>query len=130
MISIRTNAQPDGIGIAIGSRVSPRPTHHPGTLRDPAGFPLPVPAVAAGGSGNGWDGPSGDADDEGGDILYGAKAVADYLFPREPNRDRARRRVYTLADYYIKRGEPAGFFKLKSAVCLSKSQWRRFHGLG
>jgi hypothetical protein len=65
-----------------------------------------------------------------GDIIYGGRAIADFIFPEEPKRDRARRRVFNLAAYHFARKEKAGFFKLKGALCLSKKQWRRFHGLG
>jgi hypothetical protein len=60
-----------------------------------------------------------------GDIIYGAIAIASYLFG-EANKT-TRRRVYSLWTHY---GETAGFFKLKGALCLSKSRWARFHGEG
>ena len=63
-----------------------------------------------------------------GDILYGAKAIARYIFGDDSNR--SRRRVFNLWAHYQHRKERAGFIKLKGAVCLSKSQWRAFHGLG
>ncbi len=62
-----------------------------------------------------------------GDIIYGARAIARYLFDDDGNS--ARRRVYTLWAHYHARGERAGLFKLKGALCLSKSQWQAFHGL-
>jgi hypothetical protein len=65
---------------------------------------------------------------EGGDVIYGAKAIAGYLFADQSNR--ARRRVFGLWAHYSKRKERAGFFKLKGALCLSKKQWLAFHGLG
>jgi hypothetical protein len=63
-----------------------------------------------------------------GDILYGARAIAGYLFADDSNR--ARRRVFNLWTFHRDREEQAGFFKLKGALCLSKSQWLAFHGLG
>ncbi len=63
-----------------------------------------------------------------GDIIYGAKAIAHFLFDDEGNR--SRRRVFNLWSHYRDRNERAGFFKLKGALCLSKSQWQEFHGLG
>ena len=62
-----------------------------------------------------------------GDIIYGAKAIALYLFGADDTR--TRRRVFNLWCHYRDRKEKAGFFKLKGALCLSKSQWRQFHGL-
>jgi len=63
-----------------------------------------------------------------GDVLYGGLAVARWMFPdEEPGR--ARRRVFHLWAYHNARKERAGFFKLKGALCLSKSQWLAFHGL-
>jgi hypothetical protein len=63
-----------------------------------------------------------------GDIIYGARAIARFIFGEDGNR--ARRRVFNLWAHYQGRDEAAGFFKLKGAVCLSKSKWTRFHGLG
>lgn len=63
------------------------------------------------------------------DILYGARAIAAYLFPDEDPK-RARRRIFHLWAYHRDRSEAAGFFKLKGALCLSKAQWLAFHGLG
>lgn len=60
-----------------------------------------------------------------GDIIYGALAIALYLFGEATKT--TRRRVYNLGDHY---GERAGFLKLKGALCLSKSRWARFHGQG
>jgi hypothetical protein len=67
----------------------------------------------------------------GGDILYGAHAIAMYLFPDDYENEprRTRRRVFNLWTYYRDRRAKAGFFKLKGALCLSKTQWRAFHGL-
>ncbi len=61
------------------------------------------------------------------DIIYGARAIAGFLFGEDGNR--ARRRVFNLWAHYRDRQERAGFFKLKGALCLSRSQWRGFHGL-
>lgn len=63
-----------------------------------------------------------------GDIIYGARAIARFLFGEDGNT--ARRRVFNLWIHYRDRQERAGFFKLKGALCLSKKQWRDFHGLG
>jgi hypothetical protein len=63
-----------------------------------------------------------------GDIIYGAKAIAFFIFGDDSNR--SRRRVFNLWAHYNARRERAGFFKLKGALCLSKTQWREFHGLG
>jgi len=90
----------------------------------------PAPTALSGGKQPpGAPPPAGSDDDEAGpgDLIYGARAIALYLF--NDDSDRARRRVFHLWDHYRQRKEKAGFFKLKGAVCLSKSQWRRFHGL-
>jgi hypothetical protein len=65
---------------------------------------------------------------EHGDILYGAKAIALFIFGDDG--DRSRRRVFNLWAHYRDRKEAAGFLKLNGAVCLSKSKWTAFHGLG
>ena len=85
--------------------------------------------MAAGGQGGsgGGSGLVGPAPADPGDIIYGAKAIARFLFGEDGNR--ARRRVFNLWAHYRERKERAGFFKLKGALCLSKSQWRGFHGL-
>lgn len=62
-----------------------------------------------------------------GDIIYGAKAIAGYIFGDEGSR--ARRRVFNLWTHYRDREERAGFFKLKGALCLSIAGWKKFHGL-
>jgi hypothetical protein len=64
---------------------------------------------------------------EEGDILYGAKAIARYIFGDDSNR--SRRRVFNLWAHYQHSKQRTGFLKLKGALCLSKSQWRAFHGL-
>jgi hypothetical protein len=64
---------------------------------------------------------------ENADVVYGARAIAGYLFG--DCSVRARRRVFCLAAHYKERDERAGFFKLKGALCLSKKQWLAFHGL-
>lgn len=66
--------------------------------------------------------------EETGDIIYGAKAIALFIFGDDSNR--ARRRVFNLWAHYRDRKESAGFLKLNGAVCLSRRQWRAFHGLG
>ncbi len=88
--------------------------------------PFVIAGGHGGGDGDGGDGPLGGGD--GGDIIYGGKACALFIFGDDSNR--ARRRVFNLWTHYKARKERAGFFKLKGALCLSKSQWRRFHGLG
>lgn len=84
---------------------------------DPA---LPATSAPAGGNGS-----------QAGDIIYGAEAIARFIFDDcdavEPRR--ARRRVYHLWNHYRDRKEAAGFLKLNGALCLSKSKWRKFHGL-
>lgn len=75
-------------------------------------------AAPAGGNGQGGSG----------DIIYGARAIACFLFDDDSNT--ARRRVFNLWAHYRLRNERAGFFKLKGALCLSRSQWLAFHGLG
>lgn len=79
-----------------------------------------IPISAAAGDG-------GSSPPPGADILYGATAIAAYLFGDSGTK--ARRRVFNLWSHYSKRKERAGFFKLKGAVCLSKKQWLAFHGL-
>lgn len=59
-----------------------------------------------------------------GDVLYGARAIAAYIFGADDNR--TRRRVFNLWSHYRDRKEKSGLFKLKGALCLSKSQWRAF----
>jgi hypothetical protein len=61
-----------------------------------------------------------------GDIIYGARAIARFLF--DDDSTCARRRVFNLWAHYRDRQEPTGLFKLKGALCLSKSQWLKFHG--
>ena len=65
--------------------------------------------------------------DDGGDVVYGARAIAVFLFG--DGSDRARRRVFNLWTHYSQRKEKVGFFKLNGALCFSKSLWRKFHGL-
>jgi hypothetical protein len=62
-----------------------------------------------------------------GDIVYGARAIAKFIFSDASNT--ARRRVFNLWAFHQAREERAGFFKMKGGLCLSKSQWRAFHGL-
>ena len=63
-----------------------------------------------------------------GDIVYGARAIARYLFEDDSNR--ARRRVFNLWNHFRDRKERVGFFKLKGALCLSKSEWQAFQDHG
>ncbi|HEX3861121.1 MAG TPA: hypothetical protein VHY35_05460 [Stellaceae bacterium] len=96
--------------------------------------------AAAGGNGDGGEKPprnigtgadeQPDRSDEHGDTIYGARAIAAFIFADNDNPQRARRRVYNLAVHYKARNQNAGFFRLMGALCLSKKQWRRFHGLG
>lgn len=69
--------------------------------------------------------PNGSGDE--GDVVYGGTAIARHLFKDDSKT--ARRRVFHLWTYYRDRKENAGLFKLKGALCLSKSKWRAFHGL-
>ncbi|MEA2992802.1 MAG: hypothetical protein QOD40_1722 [Alphaproteobacteria bacterium] len=85
--------------------------------------PIGGGANATGGSG----GPPSDAGPVRGDIIYGARAIAEFLF--DDGSDTARRRVFGQWAFHHARKERAGFFKMKGALCLSKSQWRKFHGL-
>jgi hypothetical protein len=62
-----------------------------------------------------------------GDIVYGARAIAKFIF--SDARNTARRRVFNLWAFHQERKERAGFFKMKGGLCLSKSQWRAFNGL-
>ncbi len=87
-----------------------------------------APGPLGGGAGPPGSGTRPQPEEMEGDILYGAKAIARYLFGDDGNR--SRRRVFNLWAHYQHRKERAGFIKLKGAVCLSKSQWRAFHGLG
>jgi hypothetical protein len=61
------------------------------------------------------------------DIVYGARAIAKFIFGDASNT--ARRRVFNLWTFHRLRKERAGFFKMKGGLCLSKSQWRAFNGL-
>jgi hypothetical protein len=117
MYSIRNNAHSP-----IGKDHVPARSAEPGGASGGDGFngdkpPINI-AVAA------EDGP-----DDDGDIIYGARAISTFIFGVTDNPCRARRRVFNLAAHYKARNENAGFFKLKGALCLSKKQWRRFHGL-
>ncbi len=59
-----------------------------------------------------------------GDVVYGAREIAKFLFDDDGNK--TRRRVFGLWDHFRHRPETAGFFKLKGALCLSKSRWQAF----
>jgi hypothetical protein len=72
-------------------------------------------------------GPVSSGRDIEGDIVYGARAIAKFIFGDAGNT--ARRRVFNLWAFHQAREERAGFFKMKGGLCLSKSQWRAFHGL-
>jgi hypothetical protein len=98
-------------------------------VRHNAGQRPATQTLSAGGHGGGGDGGGSRLEgDDSGDIIYGAKAIARFLFGDGGNR--ARRRVFNLWAHYSARKEKTGFFKLKGALCLSKTLWRRFHGLG
>jgi hypothetical protein len=86
------------------------------------------PNDASGLSGTVANGSAGTGAADAGDIIYGAKAIAFFIFGDDGNR--SRRRVFNLWAHYSARKERAGFFKLKGALCFSKAQWRAFHGLG
>ena len=109
--------------------------HHARLQRDtatviPPDAVHPLPAAIGGQGGSGDGGPPGRAGGSaprGEIIIYGARKIALELFGEVT--DQARRRVYDLADHYLKRKEAAGFFKLKGALCLYLSVWRKFHGL-
>jgi hypothetical protein len=69
-------------------------------------------------------------DDDGGGIIYGADAIARYIFiDYAANPIRARRRVYNLWKHHQGRNEAAGLFKMNGALCLSTKLWKRFHRL-
>jgi hypothetical protein len=125
MIIHRTNTRANGRAVTAEDRLAVMQRHHEsgkaaGRAKLSANTVAP-PLLPSGGQGG--YGSSGS-----GDIIYGAKAIARFLFGEDDNR--ARRRVFCLWAHYRDRDEPAGFIKLKGAVCLSKSQWRGFHGLG
>jgi hypothetical protein len=121
--SIRSQARP-----ATGDECFEAMRRHnrlaaPTALRNSIGQPTPLAPLPPAGSGA----PPGQAPEEG-DILYGAKAIARYIFGDDSNR--SRRRVFNLWAHYQHSKQPTGFLKLKGALCLSKSRWRGFHGLG
>jgi hypothetical protein len=103
--------------------------HHGRNSRTPSGPKGTPPPIGHGGSevenGRPASPPSGR--DIEGDIVYGARAIAKFIFGDAS--DTARRRVFNLWAFHQQREERAGFFKMKGGVCLSKSQWRTFHGL-
>lgn len=103
----------------------PRPSA--GLCKHMSASRLPLPLASLPPNGGGQP-PGGSGPPIPGDILYGAKAIARFLFGDEDTR--ARRRVFNLWAHYRDRKEAAGFFKLKGALCLSKSRWWQFHGLG
>jgi hypothetical protein len=114
MISYRTNRDARGSAAAEMAGVPPTPTG------DGSSGPR-VPPGAQGAAAASPPAPPA------GDIIYGAKAIARFLFDDDSNR--SRRRVFNLWSHYRDRKEQAGFFKLKGALCLSKSKWMAFHGL-
>jgi hypothetical protein len=75
--------------------------------------------VAGGGNSAGL--PPNDLPPVRGDTVYGAAAIAAFIFGESSKT--ARRRVYALWDFY---GERAGFRKLKGALTLSKRKWQAF----
>ncbi len=93
--------------------------HHGRMVASAPSAPMPAAELPV----NGFDASHADP----GDVIYGARAIARFIFAEDNNR--ARRRVFNLWAHYRDRQERAGFFKLKGALCLSKSQWRGFHGL-
>jgi hypothetical protein len=123
MISHRTNREPSRLpadlhsttsdSFAAMQRLSDQAKAARTQAFQPPHFPKP-PLPPSGG-------------DEGGDVVYGARAIAVFLFGDGSNK--ARRQVFNLWTHYRDRKEQAGFFKLKGALCLCKSLWRKFHGL-
>jgi hypothetical protein len=119
MVIYRSNAARNGAASTPDERLAAVERHHerkvaPAAIAVGTSAPTPSPEASAG-------------TPDPGDIIYGAKAIARFLFGEDDNR--ARRRVFNLWAHYRDRQERAGFFKLKGALCLSKSQWRGFHGL-
>ena len=82
----------------------------------------PRPLDVAGG-GNSGGPPSFDPRPIRGDLIYGAAAIAAFLFDGESGK-KARRRVYNLWVFHRDRNDPAGFLKMKGALVLSISQHR------
>jgi hypothetical protein len=99
--------------------------HERGARALPSDREPTTPDVA--GAGGGGKSTGGITDQEPGDIIYGARAIAKFIF--NDASDTVRRRVFGQWAFHHARKERAGFFKMKGALCLSKSQWRRFHGL-
>lgn len=115
MLTYRTTKHPNSADQAFAAMLR---HHKRQLLASASGPPMPPPPPP----------PASLVPDEEGDIIYGARAIAQYLFGNSD--DRTRRRVFCLAQHYLARNEKAGFFKLKAAICLSKSRWKKFHGLG
>jgi hypothetical protein len=114
MIIRRTNSKQTGP--LAGGNANPSPERGGAAVRIPITTVTPIDTTVPVHAGK----PAGD-------VIYGAKAIARYLFDDDSNR--SRRRVFNLWNHYRDRNERAGFFKLKGALCLSKSQWTAFHRL-
>ena len=112
MITYRTTTHPATADEAFAAMQRHHARQLPASLGAPVRPPPPPP-------GSSWDD---------GDLIYGARAIAQFLFGQSDNK--TRRRVFCLAQHYRARKEKVGFVKLKGALCLSKSQWCRFHGFG
>lgn len=116
MISLRNNLNSTG----LGSAGSADDAFAAMVRLDARRRPLPAPATPATPVPPG--GPGGPLAP--GDVVYSAKSIAKFLFNDEGRT--ARRRVYALWAHYRDRRQDVGFFKLKGALCLSKSRWARF----
>ncbi len=130
MVIHRSNISASGPATAEECFAAMQRHHERGTAGRLPGRTAGPHTMATGGQGGDGGGSGhrvGPAPADPGDIIYGAKAIARFLFGEDG--DRARRRVFNLWAHYRERKERAGFFKLKGALCLSKSQWRGFHGL-
>lgn len=110
MLSYRTTPHPATPEAAFAAMERHHARQHPtASAPPPPVAPVPAPGIE-------------------GDVIYGGLAIAQFLFGKADTR--TRRRVFGLAQHYLARKEKAGFFKLKGALCLSRSQWLTFHGLG
>lgn len=129
MVSHRMNKQALPPAENAGACFAAMQRHHRNGTADSTRHVGAIPPLAAvgQGGGNGDGGPKRPAASPG-DVIYGARAIARFLFDDDGNT--ARRRVFNLWAHYRDREEAAGFFKLKGALCLSKTQWLAFHGLG
>lgn len=113
MLSYRTTPHPATAEAAFAAMERHHARQHPARDILPSLPPIPAPVACPGAEG---------------DVIYGGRAIAQFVFGASDNR--TRRRVFSLAQHYLGRKEKAGFFKLKGALCLSRSQWLTFHGLG